>query len=192
MNLIQNKNWGWERPGLPLYAKIISILAVTFVVGFAFRNSGAPDLSRDRTYQSDRGAAGLRRLENHCTKNDAGVYDCTDEATKEKAQKIAHWYAHYQTITARVTQYTAYESCSNKGCINASGYRPIVGRSVACPRRYPLGTQVIIQNQRLVCDDRTAGWVEKKYGPTFDIFSADYSNALRFGRKTLEVGIYEN
>jgi hypothetical protein len=102
----------------------------------------------------------------------------------------------YTETTAIVTAYTAVEiACQPQNCIMANG-KPAQRGFVACPRKLSLGTIVEIGGVEYECGDRTALWVEKKYGPTFDIFfgydEISHQNALLFGRKSLEVKIYES
>jgi 3D (Asp-Asp-Asp) domain-containing protein len=71
------------------------------------------------------------------------------------------------SIEAMVTGYnTVPEQTDSTPCIAASGDN-ICGRSdvVACPRVYPLGTEVVIDGKGYVCLDRTA----KKFDGRFDI-----------------------
>lgn len=93
---------------------------------------------------------------------------------------------------ASVTMYSATESCSypkDGGCLTASGRIAQEGVSAACPRSVPLGKYIVIGGKRYRCDDRTAEWVQRKHGPTFDIFGKTHAEAIRFGRKRLEVTI---
>ena len=117
--------------------------------------------------------------------------DLTDAATANVAAQVKRWYSN---MTASVTGYSLQESChnlKNGECITASGKPPVAGRTVACPRAIPLGTHVIIQGKDYICEDRTAKWVEEKFGPTFDIFMNDQKIALELGRQTYNVTYYE-
>lgn len=164
MNLIQNDNGGWERPGLPRYAKVISIIVIATIAYLAF--SGRPQ-----------GNSIQHRNE---------VIGPNLERTPIKAKETA-----YNIIKASVTQYSPRESCSHD-CITASGKRATPNHTVACPSFLPLGMVVDIQGKKYVCEDRTAKWVQRKFGPTFDIFTENYQQAKKFGRQTLTVGIYAN
>lgn len=53
---------------------------------------------------------------------------------------------------------------------NAAGKYPTVG-TVACPRRYKLGTVVTIDGKEYTCEDRYAPWVQEKFGDTIDVYS---------------------
>lgn len=100
----------------------------------------------------------------------------------------------YEVINASVTAYSGVESCHYPGCPTASGKRAYVG-GVACPRSVKLGTKIEIAGKEYTCEDRTAKWIERRYGPAFDIFmghdKAAHKKALQWGRKKLEVKIYE-
>ncbi len=75
-------------------------------------------------------------------------------------------------ITASITEYSRADSCHNVvngKCLMASG-KPVYEGAVACPKNIPLGTKVRINGQVYTCEDRTADWVQRRNGPTFDIF----------------------
>lgn len=91
------------------------------------------------------------------------------------------WYGN-KTIKACVTQYV----CEDEKCINAKGYHPIVGKSIACPRKYPFGTQVIIKKHTYICDDRLA----EKFDQRYDIFAGgvhEFNNAIQWGKRWEEI-----
>lgn len=71
--------------------------------------------------------------------------------------------------------------------IMANGKQTHLG-AIACPREYKLGQKVEIQGKVYTCSDRTARWVQKRNGPTFDIFTLESKkDALQWGKKKLEV-----
>jgi 3D (Asp-Asp-Asp) domain-containing protein len=110
-------------------------------------------------------------------------------ATQREIQEPAPAGVSTSTVVrAEVTMYSGVESCHYEGCPMASGRRAYVG-AVACPRKYPLGTEVEIEGKKYVCEDRTAKYLDGR----FDIFAgftqADYQRALRWGVRTLEVKI---
>lgn len=113
-------------------------------------------------------------------------------ATSSVAAKTMVWGAP-QTVS--VSAYSLKESCHNKKsgvCIAANGEAPFEGITVACPRSVPLGTRVRITFDTgtdwvYFCEDRTAKWIEEKYGPTIDIFMNDHTKALEFGRQNLKI-----
>lgn len=95
-----------------------------------------------------------------------------------------------KTITATVTAYnTVPWQTDDSPCIAASGDN-ICGRSdvIACPRRIPLGTTVLVDEKKYICLDRTA----KRYDNRFDIsFDKNISGAREFGVRELVVEIIE-
>lgn len=92
-----------------------------------------------------------------------------------------------------VSAYSRADSCHNPKdgkCITAMGKDTKDGRTVACPRSMKLGTRIHIEGiGNRICEDRTALWVEKKFGGTIDIFYEDAIVAKRFGRKILNITI---
>jgi len=95
----------------------------------------------------------------------------------------------YKTY-AVVTAYTPYETCKGK-CITAAGTEPQEGRTIACPYWIPLHTRVEIDGKIYICEDRTAEWIQKRNGDTFDVFMRDYWEARRWGKRIKEVKIYQ-
>lgn len=97
-----------------------------------------------------------------------------------------------QTITASVTKYSRRDSCHNRRgdvCLTAIGEDTKAAITVACPRAFRLGTKVRIGGHEYICEDRTAKWVEEKFGGTFDIFTENQTEAINFGRQKLAVEI---
>jgi len=95
-----------------------------------------------------------------------------------------------KTFKASTTKYSRKDSCHNKRgnkCLTAIGRDTKAGTTVACPRSIKLGTKIQIEGVTYTCEDRTAKWVEAKFGPTFDIFTEDYNEAVTFGRKSLTI-----
>ncbi|MCE5295403.1 MAG: 3D domain-containing protein [Chlamydiales bacterium] len=87
-----------------------------------------------------------------------------------------------------VTAYTAsYEECGKTDGITASGTRAIEGRTVACDF-LSFGTQVIISGQTYTVEDRIGSGHPSK----LDVYMEDRQEALRFGRRQLEVEILES
>lgn len=97
------------------------------------------------------------------------------------------------TFRALASMYSPYETCDGV-CVNALGRRPTT-RSVACPRRYPLGTRFRLDfpegwedlSGTYLCDDRTA----LKHDGRFDVFSESHATAVRFGLRIIDVQITE-
>ena len=102
-------------------------------------------------------------------------------------------------ITAIITAYCACKVCCgpNAKGITASGNKPIEGVTVAIPRRYPLGSRVIMQTISKYGDssnsrrnhylglDRTA----TKYDGRIDVYFASHATAKNFGIKREQVTI---
>jgi 3D (Asp-Asp-Asp) domain-containing protein len=85
--------------------------------------------------------------------------------------------------TAEFSAYTASvgETDSNP-LVMASGKMVYVG-AIACPRSIELGTRVEVRGVGVfVCEDRMSA----RYNEHFDIFKLTKSEALQFGRKSLE------
>lgn len=69
-------------------------------------------------------------------------------------------------LYTKVTAYSDYgDGCDDDECITASGVKAYVG-SVACPRKIPFGTHVLIDGKEYTCEDRMA----LKHDGWFDIF----------------------
>lgn len=93
-----------------------------------------------------------------------------------KAQKVKVWY---EEVEATVTAYD-YQEFSGK---DSTGKRPIVQRTVACPRRIRLGSRISgIFGQR-VCTDRTA----KRFDGRFDLFVGTKKEAIVWGKRKEKV-----
>jgi hypothetical protein len=95
----------------------------------------------------------------------------------------------FESIKAYVTMYSKLETCPNKTCINAMGQSPRSNHSVACPRRYELGSVVIIRGKTYFCDDRTAPENDGR----FDLYGGDteehYLRAKEFGKQFINLTI---
>lgn len=66
--------------------------------------------------------------------------------------------------------------------IMANGQKVHEG-SIACPRRYKLGTEMVILGKTRQCHDRLG----KKYDNRIDIWMPKCSNAINFGKQKLKV-----
>lgn len=82
-------------------------------------------------------------------------------------------------LTAMVTAYIA------TGSTCADNKWPIVGETIALPRRFPLGSEVIINGHHYKGQDRTA----LKYNGRFDIFMPTLEEAKKWGKQTLTITI---
>jgi 3D (Asp-Asp-Asp) domain-containing protein len=89
-------------------------------------------------------------------------------------------------ITATITGYNALPNqTQGDPNIMASGKNVYVG-AIACPRKYPFGTKVEIDNVIYTCEDR----LNIKYDNRFDIFFEHYEDAINWGKQTKQVIIY--
>ena len=87
-----------------------------------------------------------------------------------------------------VTAYCPCKVCCGKwsGGPTASGKMPVAGITVAGPRSIPFGTRVWIEGVGVrVVQDRLA----RKYDGRFDLYFSSHADALRFGKRTLQVRI---
>jgi len=162
----------------PTYAKATTLLGLTLVGGICPAVAG-----RDtHPHPFDRG----RNRDVPVALHEAPAGPKRSTTTRGGITQYAY------TIEGSVSNYSRADSCNDKkgtACITASGEEVTAGRTVACPRAIPLFRRVVIQGHEYVCTDRTALWVERKFGPTFDIFVESHEEAVQFGRKKLEVTI---
>ena len=84
------------------------------------------------------------------------------------------------TTNVLVAVVTAYVATGHP-C--ADGHKPVVGVSVALPRCYPLGSRVCIGGRWYVGGDRTA----RRFDGRFDVFMGSRAEALKWGKRTMEV-----
>jgi len=86
-------------------------------------------------------------------------------------------------ILASVSGYSKKETCPYGECITASGQ--IASKHlIACPYWIPLGSRVEIEGVgNFTCGDRTAKYIQERFGPTFDIWFYEYEDAIKFGRQ---------
>lgn len=91
-------------------------------------------------------------------------------------------------VVATVTAYCSCVKCCGQwsGGPTASGAMPRQGVTVAGPRALKLGTKVFIEGvgERTV-QDRLA----KRFDSRFDVYFTNHAEALRFGKRTLNVTI---
>ncbi len=104
---------------------------------------------------------------------------------KAKADKIKSQYKKLGTFNA--TAYCGCASCcGSAGGHTASGTTPKAGRTVATdPSVIPLGSKVMIDGHEYIAED-TGGAIG---GKRIDIFFSSHSEALQFGRRSVEVSI---
>ena len=86
-------------------------------------------------------------------------------------------------FTAEVTAYSSSpDETWGDPLITASG-REVHDGVIACPRRFPFGTQFRIGSRVYTCWDR----LHERFDHRFDIWKPSKDEALRFGRQMLEV-----
>lgn len=92
---------------------------------------------------------------------------------------------YQEELTAVVTAYSSSpDETWGDPFIAANGERVFDGL-VACPRRYPFDTLVLINGRVYVCGDR----LHPKYDSRFDIWMDSKQKALNFGKKEIEVKV---
>ena len=90
-------------------------------------------------------------------------------------------------ILCSVTAYTAsYEECGKTDGITSSGTKATEGRTVACDF-LKFGTQIVILGQTYAVEDRIGSGHPSK----IDVFMESKEEALKFGRREIEVEVKE-
>jgi 3D (Asp-Asp-Asp) domain-containing protein len=182
-------------------SKIRRVLIILGIVGagcfVAIESRGGGFYRVDTQNLQDEGGrnkAGKTDDTGNCQKNQDGTFHC---GPKELYEIKTTWFINYEVKKAVVTAYT----CEDERCINAAGNHPIVGKSIACPRRFRLGSRVFAlgawkwtsvlesfgEGGKRTCDDRT----NIKYDGRYDLFLPSRQEALKWGKKELEI-IIEN
>jgi 3D (Asp-Asp-Asp) domain-containing protein len=120
-------------------------------------------------------------------------FDLPDESKLiivEKTALKAKWSEKPLSGKRLVRIITAYSSSPDETddmpFITASGKRVRKG-IIACPRKYPFGTTVVINNQVYVCEDR----LHPKYDNRFDIWFSTKEEAKQWGKQIKEVILLE-
>ena len=94
-----------------------------------------------------------------------------------------------ETIMATITGYILVEwETNDEPCILASGLNACEETDkdiVACPRKYPFGTKVLIEEKVYVCEDIT----NIKYDDIFDILFRTEEEMNKWGKRILPVTI---
>lgn len=97
-----------------------------------------------------------------------------------------------------VTAYCSCEKCCGKWALNrpggkvygASGIELTPGLSVASP--LPFGTEIYMDGQKYIVQDRTAGWVAERYdGKIIDLYMNTHTEAEKWGKQTREIFVME-
>jgi hypothetical protein len=118
-----------------------------------------------------------------CREIATGEYDCTSAETQRELGKYIKWVdVNGKSVKARITWYSVKDSChfpaKDGGCYSANYPHKIQPGDMACPKQYKFGTKVVFNGVTYTCNDRTADWVQAKWGvPTFDIFVATHSES---------------
>ena len=82
-----------------------------------------------------------------------------------------------------VTGYSStVDQCDDTPFITASG-KTVRKGIIACPRYFPFGTKVLIDDEVYICEDR----MHPDYVHRFDIWFSDRGSAIEFGKQILEV-----
>lgn len=90
-----------------------------------------------------------------------------------------------EVLMAEVTAYTSHpDETDDTPEVNAAGEKPGHG-SLACPRRFELGTAFVIEGKRYVCDDR----MNRRFTNRFDIWMPSREQAIEFGIQNMPVEI---
>lgn len=113
--------------------------------------------------------------------------------------EVGAYRAADEIFTANVTAYCHCQRCCGKPPthryykVTASGKQVQEFHTVAMDKRFPFGTQVVFLNYEpfkdivFVVEDRFGGG---DHGNKLDVYFPSHAEALRFGRKKLEVAIY--
>lgn len=98
-----------------------------------------------------------------------------------------------------VTAYCSCEKCCGKWALNrpggkvygASGNELTPNLSVASP--LPFGTEIYIDGQKYIVQDRTAGWVAERYnGRIIDLYMSTHAEAKKWGKQIKEIFVMED
>lgn len=200
------RNGRWvERPNffeiLILVAEALIIGTIVLLLASNGARGGAAPLGDDAGSRAATSSVRLPWITDgaHCRKIEPGHFDCSDPGIREKAKAVTRWYTGRSfSVMADATAYTTKESCHNPSrgsCLTAAGRKPTQGITITCPRSIPLGSPVMVAGTKragqYVCEDRTAEWVQDKFGWTFDIYFDDYDEAIAFGRQRTQITVFE-
>ena len=104
--------------------------------------------------------------------------------TPKKERRIEQ---EYRIMFCNISAYTAHsDECGKNDGITASGTKAVAGRTIAMDG-VPFGTVVEIEGHKYVVEDRFGGG----YTDRIDIFMDTKAEAFQWGRRWLEVKIYE-
>ena len=93
----------------------------------------------------------------------------------------------YYTATFETTAYCACSKCCGKSDgITASGTVATAGRTIAAPSTYAFGTEIEIDGNVYVVEDRGGAITDNR----IDIYFDSHSEAQSYGRRTVEGRVY--
>ena len=87
---------------------------------------------------------------------------------------------------AEVSAYNPVEAQTDGDPMTMASGNRVYDGAIACPRWLELGTRVEILGRIYICEDR----MNIRYNNNFDIMMWDYQDAIDFGRRTLQVKIF--
>ena len=101
------------------------------------------------------------------------------------------WVADRGLVVAIITAYSELDSCHypvKGGCLTASG--TIASETtIACPRSWPLGTKVLIEDKEYTCEDRYNKNLSDRIDKWVGYGKQAHKDALEFGLQKQEVVI---
>lgn len=93
----------------------------------------------------------------------------------------------YYTTTFETTAYCACSACCGKSDgITASGTRAAQGRTIAAPSTYDFGTEIEIDGNIYVVEDRGGAIKDNR----IDIYFDSHAEANNYGRRNVEGKVY--
>lgn len=93
----------------------------------------------------------------------------------------------YYTVTFETTAYCACSKCCGKSDgITASGAYATAGRTIAAPSTYDFGTEIEIDGNIYVVEDRGGAIKDNR----IDIYFDSHSAASNYGRRNVEGKVY--
>lgn len=117
----------------------------------------------------------------------AYVYHNTEIKNPTPAPVSERELPKYRTMVCNVSAYTAHsDECGKGDGITASGVPAVAGRTIAMDG-IPFGTKVEIEGHVYTVEDRFGGG----YTDRIDIYMDTKDEAFQWGRRWLEVKIYD-
>lgn len=115
------------------------------------------------------------------------VTGSTQVKTVELQDPCPEEVREFEVMTFETTAYCACSICCGKSDgITASGTRAVQGRTIAAPSTYAFGTEIEINGNVYVVEDR-GGAIK---GNRIDIYFDSHSEANNYGRRTVEGKVY--